>query len=70
MTVMFFGLFSLLVICSNVCVTVAENKREEKRILIDDNYYTLVSRLDALEKEVADLKSNYGKYFSFDNFTI
>ncbi|XP_060602825.1 heavy metal-binding protein HIP-like [Ruditapes philippinarum] len=57
MTDMFFGLFLLLVIFSNVCV--AENKREEKRILIDDNYYTLLSRLDALEKEVTDLKSNY-----------
>ncbi|XP_060602819.1 heavy metal-binding protein HIP-like [Ruditapes philippinarum] len=56
MTDMFFGLFLLLVIFSNV--SVAEHKQEEKRILIDDNYYTLVSRLDALEKEVTDLKSN------------
>ncbi|XP_045202034.2 heavy metal-binding protein HIP-like [Mercenaria mercenaria] len=29
-----------------------------KRILVDDNFYTLVNKLDALEKEVATLKAN------------
>lgn len=36
---------------------------EEKRILLNDNYYTLVSKLDALEKEVEALKASNGKLF-------
>ena len=38
-----------------------------KRILIEDNYYTIISRLDALTKDMETMKATCGNFHLFLN---
>jgi len=50
-----FATYALILLCIGAC-------KANKRILLEDNYYAIIQRLEALETEVAGLKRENGKH--------